>query len=193
MSGEGSNEAPVSEGIRALAVDGDADGQRGEGAAAVEPSTQGREVGPDWWAVTTLPRPELLLLLNERDELRARIADLERALLDADGCRQLALGRAEQAESRVAELEAAQRWVPLAEQLPPQDGNTDVEVATFRLPECPRGAIALLDESGQWIPEDGPLDFTPTHWRALGPSYEAIRAQVDEYGVWRHAGPDVPR
>jgi len=92
---------------------------------------------------------------------------------------------AESLRARVAELEAAARWIPLTEQLPPQDGNTDVEVASFRLPECPSGAIALLDAKGEWIPEHGPLDFTPTHWRALGPSYEAIRAQADEDGVWR--------
>ena len=37
-------EAPGCEGIRGATVDGDAEGQRGEGAGAVEPSTPGREV-----------------------------------------------------------------------------------------------------------------------------------------------------
>lgn len=68
-------------------------------------STPGRE-GADWWTLTTVARADIVLLLKERDDLRVKVADLERALADEDGCRQLALGRAVAAEARVAAIEA---------------------------------------------------------------------------------------
>lgn len=73
----------------------------------------------------------------------------------------VARARAEQAEARVAELEAAHRWVPVTERLP--DFCIDVLVW------CTQGAFdAYLMPSG-WISSGRllPLPSEPTHWRPL--------------------------
>lgn len=212
MSGEGNNEASGGGPVRGATVDGDANDQRGEGAGSAEPSTPGREGEPDWWALTTLPRPELMLLLKERDDLRERVADLERALADEDGCRQLALGRAVQAEAerdelrtkvtdaaviavafnhefraiakalglgpsatageiaetvvglrdRVNGLEAAHRWVPVNQRLPPL--GEDVLVWSPGWTAATQGYRTTRDVFVSMDEVDMP---SATHWRPI--------------------------
>lgn len=100
-------------------------------------------------------------LLEAVAVVRRRLADLERALADEDGCRQLALGRALQAEARVAELEAAARWVPVSERLP--DEGVEVLVSRVRL--------------------DGSRYMCPRKWQPARPSWVPY-PEPAPLGVW---------
>lgn len=63
--------------------------------------------------------------------------------------------------ARVAELEAAARWVPVGERLPNQWDVVQVWSVELHV------SSAWLDDQPEWVDRAGLLDAAPTHWRPL--------------------------
>jgi len=95
------------------------------------------------------------MMTDWRDEFDRAIIDRNKAVRDAIEWK----ARAEAAEKRVAELEAAQAWRPVTE--PPEDIN--IEYWTYD-----RGDIDKME----WTGEHWMMNCTywyPSHWRPLPP------------------------
>jgi hypothetical protein len=130
--------------IRGATVDGEATDQRGEGAGEAEPSTPGREVVPDWWTAA------------ERRRLIAALDDAQQERLEAESV-------ACTLRARVAELEAAARWVPVGERLPD-------EGATVLVHSIPHGVMVATYQMDLVKPAFFGHGYAPgpvTHWRPM--------------------------